>query len=135
MSLNARDWGAYPLVEILNHQLFFDASGGTGLNGSQVTRNVFRKVIDFGALPNAATKSVAHNIPFAANYTLTRAYGSATDPVNFYYIPIPYVSNAAAPFTGGSMEMWVDGTNVNIDTTGNATAFSTCYIILEYLKN
>ncbi len=102
-------------------------------------RQVFRKVIAFGALPNAGTKSVAHGIDtlpqdLPNNYigfSFTRIYATATDPVNELYIPIPYASNVAA----NVIEINVDATNVNITTASNKTAYTITYVVLEYIKS
>ena len=58
LSLNARDAGYYDTMEFLNSQVFFP---NPALNSSTATtpsyRSVFRKVINFGILPNAAGQS------------------------------------------------------------------------------
>ena len=94
-------------------------------------RDVYRKVIDFGALPNTATTSVAHGISFDASSTLTHLYAAATDPVNFIYLPIPY----ASPTLANNIEIYLDATNVNIITGSNRAAFTICYVVIEWLKN
>lgn len=100
-------------------------------NDSQVNRNVYRKTIDFGALPNAGVTSVAHGITFDTSSTLTQLYAAATDPVNLLYIPIPY----ASPTLANNIEISLDATNVIITTGSNRSAFTTCYVVIEWLKN
>jgi hypothetical protein len=94
-------------------------------------RNGYRKVVNFGALPNTAAKTVAHGITFDADSTLTRLYASATDPVNLLYIPIPYASSVLA----SNIEISLDATNVIITTGSNRSAYTTCYVVIEWLKN
>ena len=88
-----------------------------------------RTVVDVGPLPNAATKSVAHGINVTGNTVFTRIYGTANQP-STNFIPLPFVD------TGGShIEVNVDGTNVNIITTADYTAYTTAYIVLEWVEN
>lgn len=93
--------------------------------------NVYRKTIDFGALPNAALKSVAHGITFTTASKGTRIYGCATDPVNQLYIPIPFSS----PTLNENIKIGIDGTNINITTAIDYSAFTMCNVVLEYSKN
>lgn len=118
---NVRDISLYEDSEILNGQTYFTAGN------PQVKRQIYRTVINFGALPNTATKSVPHNITLSATSEFTRIYATATQP-GTSFIPIPYAS-AVAP-----IELNVDMTNVNITTTSNRTAFTICYVVLEYIK-
>lgn len=129
--LNTKDSGFYDTSEFVNGQVLFP---NPSLNSSSTTTPVFRqiqrKVINFGALPNTATKSVTHGITTTAATTFTRIYATATNPSTLY-IPIPYATNTA----GASIEINVDPTNVNITTGSDRTAFTTCYVILEYVQS
>jgi hypothetical protein len=131
LSLNARDAGYYDTQQYLNSQVFFP---NPALNSSTATtptyRSVFRKVINFGALPNAASKSALHGIVCSAATSFTRIYGTATDPVGFNYIPLPY----ASPVLANNIAIDVDATNVTITTGSNRTAFTITYVVLEYLQ-
>lgn len=130
INLNIKDVGYYSLLEFINGQLFFPNPGAAQDMEPDVSyRQVFRIVINFGALPNAGTKSAAHNIPIDSGYTFTRIYGCATDP-NTEFIPIPYSSATL----NKNIELWVDTTNVNIKTAINYSAYTTTYVVLEYLK-
>lgn len=135
LALNLKDTGYYTIEEFLNSQVFFPNPTLTS-TGSQtpVYRQVFRTVVNFGALPNNSTKSVAHNIqivaPAANQYSFTRIYATATDPVNHLYIPIPYASTTAADI----IELNVDATNVNITTHSDKTNYTLTYVVLEYIK-
>lgn len=139
MSLNIKDSGYYGQEEFVNGQLFYpDYSRVNSATSAPATfRQVFRKVIDFGALPDIAgsPKSIAHNITFlpgAGNTTFiaTRIYGAATDQTNRLMIPLPH-------FTVGGVliDLTVDATNVIISSTSNAyTTFARTHVVLEYIK-
>jgi len=124
-AVNTKASGLYLPQEIASFQQYF-TSGNPMQN-----RDVYRKVIDFGALPNAGVQTVAHGITFDANSTLTHLYAAATDPVNLLYIPIPY----ASPTLANNIEISLDATNVIITTGSNRSAFTICYVVIEWLKN
>lgn len=125
--INGKDQGYYLDEEITNDQRFFNAAN------RQTFHYIFRKVIDCGALPNAALKQVAHGIAGIGNgWMFTRIYGTAIEPAGAaprpYYIPLP---NAGANY---QVELMVDTTNVNITTVANLSAFTQSYVILEFWK-
>ncbi len=129
--LNLKDTGYYALTEFINGQLYFnDPAIPLTSVSNPAFRQVFRKVIDFGALPNAGTKSVAHGLTITSGFRFTRIYATASDPIGMNYIPIPY----ASPTDANNIELNVDATNVNIITGSNRTAFTTTYVVLEYVK-
>lgn len=138
--LNIKDSGYYNVLEFVNGQLFFP----NPLFDSQTLettsfRQVLRKVINFGQLPNTGTKSVAHGIickafsvgpPIIPGTSFTRIYGAASDQTGLTYIPLPY----ASPTLANNIELNVDSTNVNITTGSNRSNYLISYIILEYLQ-
>ena len=131
-SLNDKDIGHYVLVSELNGQKWFSRTGATNAN---TLRFAFRKVLNFGALPNAAATAVAHGITTNANTTFTRIYGCATDPGATSItsaIPIPFADPAVL---ANAIRIEVDATNVTITTAANYSAYSTCYVVLEWLQN
>ncbi len=124
--VNIKENGNYELNELLSGQQWFAVE----LNPRK-TRYTYRTVVNFGPLPNASTGSQPHNIQVTETTIFTRIYATATDP-NTRFIPIPYV-NVTTPTDG--VELSVDATNVNITTTtANYIAFTTCYVVLEYIK-
>lgn len=130
--LNMKDSGYYNTQEFVNGQLYFpNPALSSASTTTPVFRQVYRRVINFGALPNAATKSVAHEIPFNSAFTVTRIYGAATDPVNLSYIPLPF----AAITDNENIKLEVDATQVHITTGIDRTAYTFCYVVVEYLKN
>ncbi len=129
--LNVKDTGQYQLSEFVNGQVYFSnpaLSSATAL--SPEDRQVFRKVINFGGLPNTGTKTVAHGITCTVMTSFTRIYGCATDTAG-NYIPLPY----ASPTDADEIELKVDGTNVTIITGSDRTNFTITYVVLEYLQS
>lgn len=127
---NIKDSGYYLPAEFVNGQLYFpnpDPAITAPAAKNAVYRQVYRMVVNFGALPNTATKSVAHNIPnISADFTFTRMYGAASKPtVAYSYLPIP----------NSDITLSADATNVNVTTVANLTAYTRTYIVLEYLKD
>lgn len=141
LTLNYKDTGLYTLEEYICSQLYFSdpSIGSTSTNQPSTInkRDVFRKVINFGALPNTAAKTVAHDITINATatatlFSLTRLYGAATDPTlgAVKSIPLPYASPTAA----NCIELSIDKDNVIITTGSNRTAFTKCYVVIEYIQ-
>ena len=119
-SLNAKEGGLYVPEEKTTGQRYFDASN------PQKNKNVYRMVVDFGALPNASAKSVFHNIVgWGDTFRLTRAYGAATDRGNFATISIP----------NDGICLETNSTNVIVTTTTNLSAYTDTTITIEYTKD
>lgn len=127
--LNLKDSAYYPLEEFLNGQLLFP--NPLEDNPNQNGRQVFRMVVNFGALPNTAVKSIAHNIDISNSFSFTRIYGCANNTLTMSYLPLPYTSSSAV---ANNIELSVDSTNVYITTGSNQSAYTTTYVILEYVK-
>jgi hypothetical protein len=129
-AVNIKDSGFYYQQEFVNGQKYFaNPSLSSSSSLTPEPRQVIRQVINFGALPNATTKSVAHDITFTANSTTTRIYGSSSKQSSKNYVPIPYASAS-----GNDIELNIDGTNVNITTNSDWSAYTITYVIIEYLK-
>lgn len=130
--VNLKDTGYYTQQEFVCGQLFFSNPALNSLSTtSPQDRQVYRKTINFGALPNTTSKSVAHGIIVNGGTSWTRIYGAATNPTAPSGIPLPY----ASPTLANNIEVSVTSTNVVVTTGSNRTAFTTCYIVLEYLQN
>ena len=135
---NKKDTGIYKETEFVNGQTWF---ANKSLHSSSTTtpteRQVFRKVIDFGALKNAAGNTqVAHGITITGasvsfDFKFTRIYGVASNKTGFLYRPIPYASATANEI----IELWVDQTNVNITVGKDQSLYTDCYVVLEYIKS
>ncbi len=130
-SINLKDTGLYSLQEFVNGQVYFPNPALSSATAQLPTqRQVFRVTVNFGALPNAAVKTVAHGIVVDANTTFTHIYAAATDTTAFQGIPVPMVFTA----TANSVDLQVDATNVIIETDFNATNYNVCYVVLEYIR-
>ena len=128
--VNARDAGIYSLEELVNGQTYFQNPALTSTSDeSPDIRTVFRLVIDFGALPNNTTKDALHGLDVTSGYTFTRIYAAASIP-GTTFLPIPYATATAADV----IELWADATKVYIKTGKDRTAYTACYVILEYIK-
>lgn len=90
---------------------------------------IYRKVIDFGALPNAATKSIAHNI---SNIDLIfHFYAMASPSAGIFTLHIPHVSETDLLL---QIRMAVSLTHVIIVTANDWSAYARCFAVIEYTK-
>lgn len=93
-------------------------------------RSVLREVIDFGALPNSATKSVPHHISYDSNFSLLNLVAGASDPVGLTAIPIPFASSILTE----NIKLTIDNTNINITTDMNYSNYTICYVTIIYVR-
>lgn len=138
--INQKDTGIYNLdtasspISFANGQTWFP--NPTPLSGqpTNLRRSVFRKVVNFGALPNTTSKSVAHNIQTNGNFSFTRIYGTATRQgasTVTSALPLPF----ASPVLANNISLEVDATNVIITTGSNRSLYTICYVVLEWIVN
>jgi hypothetical protein len=131
MSVNQKESAFYTNDEFVTGQQFPPVNVDSRTQSQPAQRQSFRKMIDFGALPNAATKSIPHGLIINSGFSFTRIYATSTNTATLNFVPIPYVSvNNTEP-----IEIWVDATNVNIATISDYSGYTITYVILEYLKN
>lgn len=90
---------------------------------------LYQKTINFGALPNNTSKSVAHNISNLGYIVNTQCV--AENPTSHIYLPIPFSHRSAI---GNQIQLEVSSTDVSIYTALDRTPFSNCYITLQYTK-
>lgn len=97
-----------------------------------IPRMVYAIVVPFGALPNTATKTVAHGITFPTPNTFqgVQIYACATDPIGVVQIPLPYSS----PVLANNIELLIDGTNISITTGADWSAFTKTDVYFELIK-
>lgn len=89
---------------------------------------LYRKVINFGALPNASQKSVAHGVSGIRIHSLS---GIARNPNSGITFILPTLSTSF----GACITMYADSTNIHINTQStDRSAYTECYVILEYTK-
>jgi len=130
-AINLREIGFFLDQELLSGKAFIPGMNNVNNGGnSQQYRTVLRKVIDFGTLPNAGTKSVPHEITFDANFTLIQMFAAATDPTNFIAFPIPYDSAGG----GDGVALFMNATNVVITTETNRSTYTRCFVVIEYMQ-
>lgn len=98
---------------------------GTWIDGS----TVYEKTINFGALPNNASKTVNHGISNMGYLVQAFATGYAAI---YNALPIPWVNNSSNP--QDQLCLIVNSTGVIIRTGGNRSSYDTCYVTLRYLK-
>lgn len=129
--LNISDAGYYVQEEFVCGQVYFPNPTLTDTTAQAPTyRQVFRKVINFGVLPNTATKTVAHSIAPDSTFTFTRIYGAASNTTGLVYLPLPYSS----PTLVENIKLFANNTNVSITTGNNMAAYNVTYVVLEYIK-
>ena len=132
IAINLKDSGYYFTDEfVCGQQYFQDPTLTSASQRNPEPRQIYRKVVNFGALPNTATKSVAHGLMINSSWNFTRIYGTATDTAALAAIPLPYSTTAAV---GDNIELNIDAANVNVTTESNRTNFNQCYVVLEYFK-
>lgn len=93
-------------------------------------KTIYRKVIKFGALPNATKKDVAHNISNLEQFTKIEGIATRQDNTKFTQsLPLVYKDierNYNTP-------LGVDAQTVSIQTNEDRSTFNG-YVILEYTK-
>ena len=124
---NSKDSGIFDAVETITGQQFLPLFG-TQTASNATYRTVLRKVIDFGALPNATSKSVAHGITFGSTLSATKIYGAATSP-STAWIPLPF----ASPTLASNISLELNATNVIVTTGSNRTSFTRCFVVIEWI--
>jgi len=132
LTVNAKESALYETSEFVTGQTFFPDVVDSTAEGEASRRPVFRKVINFGVLPNTAAKNVAHGITFTPGAKFTRIYGVATDPTYgaLVALPLPY----ASPTLVNNIELNVNNANITVTTGSNRTAYTVCYVVVEYIS-
>lgn len=132
MQVNKKDSAIYGQDEFVCGQTYFsNPNYDSSTSVTPSPRQVYRKVINFGALPSSTTKNVAHGLSINNTYSFTRIYGAASNQAGSSYLPLPFASPTAA----SNISLSVDGTNVIIITGSNRSAYTKTYIVLEYIKS
>lgn len=112
------------VAESLSFSTTEQKTGGVWIDG----KPIYRKVVDFGALPDNTAKTIAHNI---ANLSkIIDLKGIAIDTSDHTYLPLPYSS--AVNITS-SVSLNVSGSNVSIRTSQDRSRYN-CYVFIEYTK-
>lgn len=122
-SVNQREICAYVSQEILTGSTLFSVID------SRAILPVYRKVIDFGPLPNATTTSIPHGLAITDTWRFIKILVGATNPLatgaTEYSITVPDANSTVG----------VTLTDVVITTSADYSAFTSTTVILEYVKN
>lgn len=97
---------------------------GTWIDG----KPIYRKVINFGELPNTSSKSVNHNISNLGG--VRNLYGICYRSLDGLFFPLPSASTTLA----NNIQLTINGISVNITTGIDRTNIQACYVIVEYTK-
>lgn len=130
-ALNDKAIGKYSTLETYTGETFFKS----GDNNAE--RHLFRKVVDFGKLPqynvpSENIKSVAHGIDVTSTTYFINIFGVA-NLNNSSFVPIPNYHHTGVINKG--LQLRADTNNVTIQVSNtNYYKDYTAYIVLEYLK-
>lgn len=117
----ARKWGGitYSTTETL--------TGDTWIDG----KPIYRKVINFGALPNNGGKQVNHGVKNLDKFIKIWGFCyNSSDPYTAY--PLPYLNTDSLGY-GASLMMYPN--KIIYIRDGYDLSNLTAYVILEYTKN
>jgi len=89
---------------------------------------IYKKTVNFGSLPNATTKSVAHNISNLSE--VIKIEGVCSDGNSWATVPLMF-NSASATF---NTDFYVDGTYLNA-SSGQNVSNRNAYITLYYTKS
>ena len=95
---------------------------GTWVDG----KPLYRKIINFGALPNNALKQVAHNITKLGRVVLLSGFAESSQ--NLGGITLPHA-------TSQPIALYCDSTTVDVLTTNNKSDYNQAFIVIEYTKS
>lgn len=97
---------------------------GTWIDG----KPLYEKTVNFGALPNATVKQVAHNIADVDRIWIAGGY--ARNGSNFH-------NQLNLSGTASISSQWYMGVNLTViqcETGSNRTGYTECYVVLHYTK-
>lgn len=100
-------------------------TGAKWIDGSAI----YKKTINFGALPNATSKGVSAGIS-NLDYII-KIEGTAYDPNADTTICLPTASTTAT----ASLDVWSQNGLIYVDTDADRSSYSTSYITLYYTKS
>lgn len=109
-----------------NYSLTEQATGFTWVDGN----TIYKKTIDFGALPNTSTKVVAHGITNLGWLIFLAGMGKRETDGTFF--PIPFASEQG---TANAIGVTADSTNIGLATGFDRSNITQSYITLYYTKN
>lgn len=117
-------YGGAPIV--LDYSTSEENTGTKWIDGSAI----YKKTVSTGSLPNASSKSVAHNITNLSR--VIRLEGYAYDSSNQRSYPIPYASYTAATNT---ISAYANDTYVVLGAGIDRSSVTESYVTLYYTKS
>ena len=108
----------------MNYSTTETKTGATWIDGSPI----YKKTINFGALPNNATKNTAHGISNLSKVIKIEGYAKNSSDV-FQMIPYVPTTNAYLANTR------VNSTDIITQSVGDLSSYTECYITLYYTKS
>lgn len=123
---NMLNWYVPQIAILLNGKVIGSYSTTNNPAGKTYVQNtsslqVSRKVVDFGALPNTATKSVAHGLSVNNAFRIFDLYIAASNP-GVSYLCIK------------DQNLTMDATNINLTTASNLSAYTSSFVVIEYMR-
>lgn len=98
---------------------------GKVIESDGTEKTLYQKTINFGTLPNATSKSVAHGISGLNKLMSAKANWIS----GIYYGDLSLMSTEH----GGAINFWIDATTLTIWTMGDYSTYSS-YVTLQYTK-
>lgn len=99
-------------------------TGYTWVDGSKI----YKKTLNFGALPNSTSKTLSIGAANVGNYIGIEAVAWTTSNTT---ICLPYVNTSNATY---QVSIYIDSGNVIVTAGDNKTTYSNCYITVYYTK-
>ena len=109
---------------VLNYSTSEQATNRTWVDG----KTIYQKTINFGALPAAGQKTVAHGISTIDFVIEAQAYTKNPSVSAYLYLPF------ASPTASNNIQLNVNATSVLITVGINRSAFTSTYVTLFYTK-
>lgn len=91
---------------------------------------LYRKILNFGALPNASEKSVSHGLPSSA--VVRNVSAVSFNPTNRYTFILPVLSASSSAF----VTIYLTGSEVVINTNStDRSAFTITTVTIDYTRS
>jgi len=134
-TVNTKDSGYMIQQEILASSQFYKGTG-------EALRPIYRKVIDFGTLPDNTTKTLTHGIStnsdgtsIDSKFTLVNMYLSATKgTITADPNPISFSLQYYSLDLSADIVLYLTAVNVVVKTLSNYSLYTRSSIVLEYIK-
>lgn len=125
LAINRKRSAAHYLQGYVTGESYFSS-----VSNGNPERAVTMITVDFGALPNAGNKTVAHGITFDATTMLIRFNSSATNTAGTSMIPLPFSS----PTLNENIRVEITTTNISITTAIDYSDYIKCYVDIYYIS-